>query len=53
VTRHSDGKATRTRGREPVLNPDRVLRLGRGWAAVLVLEDGGSSRIVRVFPPHR
>jgi conjugal transfer pilus assembly protein TraD len=53
VSRHSDGKATRTRGREPVLDPGRVLSLGRGWAAVLVLEHGGSSRIVRIFPPQR
>jgi type IV secretory pathway TraG/TraD family ATPase VirD4 len=53
VSRHSDGKATRTRGREPVLDPGRVLSLERGWAAVLVLEHGGSARIARIFPPQR
>jgi conjugal transfer pilus assembly protein TraD len=53
VSRHSDGKATRTRGREPVLDPGRVLSLGRGWAAVLVLEHGGRVQIGRIFSSQR
>ncbi|MGH2865000.1 MAG: type IV secretory system conjugative DNA transfer family protein, partial [Solirubrobacteraceae bacterium] len=53
VSRQSDGKTTRTRGREPVLDAGRVLSLGRGWAAVLVLEHGGSTQIGRIFPPQR
>lgn len=53
VSRHSDGRETRTRSREPVLDPGRVMSLGRGWAAVLVLDRGGSVRIARMFSPHR
>jgi hypothetical protein len=53
VTRHSDGRSTRTRTREQVLEPDRVMSLGRGWAAVLVLADGRSTRIARMFSPAR
>jgi hypothetical protein len=49
VSRHSDGRWTRTRGREPVLDADRVMSLARGWAAVLVLGDGGRARIARIF----
>jgi type IV secretory pathway TraG/TraD family ATPase VirD4 len=51
VSRHSDGRTTRTRTREPVLDPDRVMSLGRGWAAVLVLDDGASVRVTRIFSP--
>ena len=36
VSRHSDGRSTRTRAREPVLGTDRVMSLTRGWGAVLV-----------------
>ncbi len=53
VTRHSGGKTTRVRAHEPVLDPDRVMRLGRGWAAVLVLDHERDARIARVFPPAR
>jgi conjugal transfer pilus assembly protein TraD len=49
---HSDGRTTRTRGREPVLDPGRVLSLRRGWAAVLVLDHGGSAQIARIFRPQ-
>lgn len=52
LARHSDGRTTRTRGREPVLDPGRVLSLRRGWAAVLVLDHGGSARIARIFRPQ-
>lgn len=51
VSRHSDGRTTRVRGREPVLEPDRVMSLGRGWAAVLALGGGAGARIARMFPP--
>jgi type IV secretory pathway TraG/TraD family ATPase VirD4 len=53
VSRHSDGRTTRVRAREPKLDPDRVMSLGRGWAAVLVLGDGGGARVARMFSPAR
>jgi hypothetical protein len=53
VSRHSDGRTTRVRHREPVLDPGKVMSLERGWAAVLVLEHGGSARIARMFSPKR
>jgi Type IV secretion-system coupling protein DNA-binding domain len=53
VSRHSEGKTTRVRGREPRLDPDRVMSLGRGWAAVLVLGDGGEARVARMLSPAR
>jgi type IV secretory pathway TraG/TraD family ATPase VirD4 len=49
ISRHSDGRTTRTRSREPVLDPNQAMSLARGWAAVLVLDDGGSVRVTRVF----
>jgi len=51
VSRHSEGRTTRTRSRAPVLEADQVMSLGRGWAAVLVLGDGASARVTRVFAP--
>ncbi len=51
VSRHSDGRSTRVRTRELVLSPDRVMGLGRGWAAVLVLGDGGRTRVARMLSP--
>ncbi len=51
VTRHSDGRSTRTRTREQVLEPGRVMTLSRGWGAVLVLADGRGARIARMFSP--
>ncbi|HWW91654.1 MAG TPA: TraM recognition domain-containing protein [Solirubrobacteraceae bacterium] len=48
-----DGSTTRTRTRVGVLEPGDVLRLGRGWAAVIVLA-GGRRRAVsvtRIFAP--
>jgi conjugal transfer pilus assembly protein TraD len=53
VSRHSEGSTTRVRSRERVLEPSRVMSLGRGWAAVLVLGDGASARVTRIFPPTR
>jgi conjugal transfer pilus assembly protein TraD len=53
VSRHSEGKTTRVRTRAQVLDPNRVMSLGRGWAAVLVLGDGASARVTRMFSPAR
>ncbi len=53
LSRHSDGRTTRARTREPVLDPNRVMSLGRGWAAVLVLGDGASVRVARMLSPAR
>jgi conjugal transfer pilus assembly protein TraD len=50
VSRHSDRGITRARTRALVLEPDRVMSLGRGWAAVLAL-GGGDARITRMFAP--
>jgi type IV secretory pathway TraG/TraD family ATPase VirD4 len=43
-----DRRPTRTRIAEPVLGPERLLRLAPGRAAVLDLERGAGARIVRV-----
>jgi len=51
TSHHSEGRTTRVRTREAVLDPDRVTRLARGWAAVLVLGDGGHVHIARMFSP--
>ena len=53
VSRHSDGRTTRVRTREPRLDSDRVMSLARGWAAVLVLGDGGGARVARMLSPGR
>jgi len=53
VSRHSDGRTTRVRARGPVLDANRVMSLGRGWAAVVVLGDGASARVARIFSPSR
>jgi hypothetical protein len=53
VSRHSDGRSTRVRTSEPVLDASEVMGLGRGWAAVLVLGDGASARVARMFSPAR
>jgi conjugal transfer pilus assembly protein TraD len=53
VTRHSDGRSTRTRTHEEILAPDRVMSLSRGWGAVLVLADGRRTRVARMFSPPR
>ncbi len=53
VSRQSEGRTTRTRTRAPVLDPDRVMSLGRGWAAVLALGDAGSVRVARIHSPAR
>jgi Type IV secretion-system coupling protein DNA-binding domain len=48
VSQHSDGRTTRTRGRRPVLEPSRIMDLGTGWSAVLVLGAGGRACITRI-----
>jgi hypothetical protein len=53
VTRHSDGRSTRVRDSEPVLDPERVMGLARGWSAVLVLGQARSARVTRMFSPAR
>jgi type IV secretory pathway TraG/TraD family ATPase VirD4 len=53
AAQRDDGLSTRMRTRVGVLEPGEVLRLGRGWAAVIVLA-GGRRRAVsvtRVFAP--
>ena len=49
TSKRGDGGITRTRTRESVLGSDEVMRLGQGWAAVMVLTDGGGVRIARVL----
>lgn len=53
TSRRSDGAVTRTRGYEKVLQPDEVVRLVRGLAAVIALSDGGGARIARIFSTER
>jgi hypothetical protein len=53
VSRHSEGNTTRVRAREPKLDPGRVMSLAPGWAAVLVLGDGGEARVTRMLSPAR
>lgn len=53
TSRRSDGAVTRTRGYEKVLQPDEVVRLVRGLAAVIGLSDGGGARIARIFSIKR
>jgi type IV secretory pathway TraG/TraD family ATPase VirD4 len=49
----SDGRTTRTRTREGVLDASEVMSLARGWAAVIVLSDGLGVRIARIFSSKR
>jgi hypothetical protein len=51
VARHSDGRTTRTRTSEPILDPNEVRTLDPGWAAVIVLGGGGGVAIGRVLSP--
>jgi hypothetical protein len=53
VSRHSNGATTRTRAHAQTLEAGSVMGLGRGWAAVLVLGNGASARITRMFSPGR
>jgi type IV secretory pathway TraG/TraD family ATPase VirD4 len=49
--RHSDGRTTRSRTRERVLDPDRVMRLDRGCGAVIVLDGAERVRVGRILSP--
>ncbi|MCW2971256.1 MAG: Type secretory pathway VirD4 component-like protein [Solirubrobacterales bacterium] len=51
VARHSDGRTTRTRTSEPILDPNEVRTLDPGSAAVIVLGGGGGVAIGRVLSP--
>ena len=53
VSRHSDGRTTRTRTHRPQLEAERVRRLEQGQAAVIELGKDGGAQLVRVFPPPR
>jgi type IV secretory pathway TraG/TraD family ATPase VirD4 len=48
ITRHSDGRTTRTRTAEPVLAPETVMALDTGCAAVIVPGAHAAPRVVRV-----
>jgi hypothetical protein len=54
ATQRDDGSSSRTRTRVGVLEPDEVMRLGRGWAAVIPLVGGHGSAasVTRVFGPQ-
>jgi type IV secretory pathway TraG/TraD family ATPase VirD4 len=52
-SRHSDGRVTRARTVEAALGANEVVSLPRGWAAVIVLTEGGGARIARVFTLSR
>jgi hypothetical protein len=49
TSRTSDGRSTRTRTREGVLDASEVTGLARGWAAVMALSDHHGVRIARIF----
>jgi hypothetical protein len=49
TSRHSDGRTTRTRTREGVLDPNDIVSLGVGRAAVIVLTGGAGVRFARIF----
>jgi type IV secretory pathway TraG/TraD family ATPase VirD4 len=51
ISRHSDGRTTRTRTREAVLDPDRVMNLEPGWGAVIVLGGAGTVRVGQILSP--
>jgi conjugal transfer pilus assembly protein TraD len=53
VSRHSDERTTRTRTREAVLDPERVMSLGRGCAAVIELGRPANARIAHVISLHQ
>jgi len=53
VSRRSDGGTTRTRVREAVLDPSQVVRLAQGWAAVIVLDRAGRTRIARMYSQRK
>lgn len=48
TTHGSDGRSSRTRVRERVLDPGRIMTLAAGEAAVIGLGDGAGARIARI-----
>lgn len=52
TSRHSDGRTTRTRTREGVLQSDDIVSLGVGRAAVIVLAGDAGVRFARIFSTH-
>ncbi len=52
LAQHSDGRTTRTRATRGVLDATRVMGLGSGWSAVLVLGAGAQARITRISAPR-
>jgi len=52
-SRHSDGRITRTRTHEGVLDSNEIVSLGVGRAAVIVLADGPDVRIAHIFSTQR
>ncbi len=53
VARHSDGRTTRTRTREAILDASEVMSLDPGWAAVIALAGPGGARIAQVLSADR
>jgi type IV secretory pathway TraG/TraD family ATPase VirD4 len=49
TTKHSDGKGTRSRGREYMVHPDEIKSLGRGNALVIVPTGRCPVRVTRIF----
>ena len=50
--RHSDGRTTRSRTRERILDPDHVMSLDRGCGAVIVLDGSERVRVGRILSPR-
>jgi hypothetical protein len=53
TTKHSDGKSTRTRGREYVVHPEEIKSLQRGHAVVIVPTGRRPVRITKIFSLDR
>jgi hypothetical protein len=47
-SRHSDGRRTIVRAREPIVHADAIKALARGWTVVIELE-GGEVHVTRIF----
>jgi TraM recognition site of TraD and TraG len=53
TSRTNDGRTTRTRTREGVLDANEVTSLARGWAVVIALSEGRGVRIAHIFSIER
>jgi hypothetical protein len=53
TTMHSDGKGTRSRGREYVIHPDEIKGLPCGYAVVIVPTAKRPVRITQIFSLDR